>query len=73
MPPNFENGRVVSVPGVQSSPNFSAGVAQLPEDTFSEQMGAAGAGANTLLLKDLIGGAVDLANQMPVILNVIRS
>ena len=71
MPPDFENGRVVSAPGAQSSPNFSAGVAQLPEDTFSEQMGAAGAGANTLLLKDLIGGAVDLANQMPVILNAI--
>jgi len=44
-------------------PDFTG--ARLKEDTIGEQLGAVGRGATTTLLRDVVGGAVDLMNNIP--------
>lgn len=67
MPPNFEESVVVSTGS--DGPNFNN--ARVPEDTVEGQIGTVGAGANTFLLRDLVGGTIDLMNQLPVIVGSI--
>jgi hypothetical protein len=67
MPPNFKESVVVSTG--TNGPDFAS--SRIPEDTIAEQATAFGQGANTLLLRDVVGGAVDLMNQLPVIMQDI--
>lgn len=62
--PDFGAGRVVG-----GGPDFGRG-SQMPS-TVVQKAATYAHGANTLLLRDIVGGAVDLMNQLPVILQYI--
>jgi hypothetical protein len=58
--PNFGAGRVAG-----GGPDFGRG-SEMPS-TVEQKAATFAHGANTLLVRDIVGGAVDLMNQLPMI------